>query len=120
MSDEDDLVQEQALVEGLAKGRVVWFEQHGTGSACCSWFDDLLFLCANEHTLASLWFGHACHPLRWCDRAAFALRSLCGSFLLCGLVFRVRGGYGVMVAAALASVRASRVLSRLLRTESPE
>ena len=97
LSDEQ---QHEALVAGLAAGRVVW---HHT------LWDDGLFYLANEHSLLSIAMGHFCHPLRAADRVARLACVAAQALLFSALVSGVSPLGARAVAAAVATARPRRI-----------
>jgi len=61
---------ERAARTGFAQKRVVWY---GHGRKVGEWKEDWLFYVQNEHTLLSIWCGHALHPFDRFDRVMYFL-----------------------------------------------
>ncbi|KAJ8600313.1 hypothetical protein CTAYLR_000618 [Chrysophaeum taylorii] len=70
---------ERAARVGFAQGRVVWFGGE-------EWKEDWLFYLENEHTLVSMWRGHALHPFDRTDRVCYFVCVLCFSLFMSAYV----------------------------------
>lgn len=71
---------ERAARVGFAQKRVVWF---GGPDA---WWEDWIFFLENEHTLVSMWRGHALHPFDRTDRMIYFVCVLCFSLFMSAYV----------------------------------
>eukprot|EP00629_Pelagomonadales_sp_RCC1024_P004082 CAMPEP_0119277632 /NCGR_PEP_ID=MMETSP1329-20130426/17572_1 /TAXON_ID=114041 /ORGANISM="Genus nov. species nov., Strain RCC1024" /LENGTH=277 /DNA_ID=CAMNT_0007278117 /DNA_START=237 /DNA_END=1066 /DNA_ORIENTATION=- len=80
MSESTKTQNERALQEGFTLGRVVWFG--GVGD----WQHDWLFYVENEHTLVSMFRGHALHPFERLDRACYFFCIVCFTLFMSAYV----------------------------------
>lgn len=71
---------ERAARTGFAQGRVVWF------GGPDMWVEDLLFYFQNEHTVLSMWRGHALHPFDRFDRRCYFACVVCFSLFMSAYV----------------------------------
>ena len=83
MDLEDELsANERATRIGFAQGRVVWFgDKNGE-----EWLEDWFFYLQNEHTLLSMFRGHALHPFDRFDRAMYFVCVACFSLFMSAYV----------------------------------
>lgn len=77
MGDDDvESPNERATRVGFNQRRVVWF------GGPDMWWEDWLFFLENEHTLVSMWRGHALHPFNRTDRVCYFVCVVCFSLFM--------------------------------------
>mmetsp|Transcript_24355 Transcript_24355/g.76101 ORF Transcript_24355/g.76101 Transcript_24355/m.76101 type:complete len:347 (+) Transcript_24355:135-1175(+) len=107
---------ERALREGFTRGRVVWF------GARDDWWQDWVFYVENQHTLVSMWRGHAMHPFERFDRVCYFLCVVCFSLFLSAYVQNAHpphnglAEYGVWVCLASALLVLYDVILKFIAT----